>query len=903
MSAQYLILCSLLGLGAPLLPAKTPAEELAEVEERYAQNESEWADSIVRKILGNTDAGIELWKKAIEAQVKAGRVVDAANNAEALMLRCKGSALQAEGKAIYDGVLRQMEVELDRFLALKTWGDVDKSANWFRGELAKLMPRMVRVNPVKTRKALALAVVLLQQSPEEVARKQSNRPRGSYSDFLAQLGNSPELTDDVFQLAEKEGLIRDRSWVTSYQSHMASQEAWRDETHVRTVFSSTPFVADVREFKDLFLGDSTLVGMLINRLRWSDDRALKGIVLRDLEARNPRTFGAELVEAMLVEDSQGTLMKAFLERRKQDLSLLSPQSAAVVVALIASKFNQIAVPVPLSPEWADHMKPLLEAESTYLEEVMTPWRKEAVSEIINRGYETALNEVVWIFRRTACRDQEKAVLFLEQAVKLARAHEAAFGDQFSAALMRKAMSIPETLARVMKIAEREGLGAGGGGRSGTVSAGLNLDEVMRDPQRLVAYLDAAGLLGDVKKFTAGWRPDEPFEHGVMQRLATQLPGRKDVADGVCKLLAQRQPRTFGTEVVLMLLTPAGDLGLPRVLRDYQGEISALPADLQGEMARFGMALCRDLGGLAQALPNSAAALKARQAELQSAATQDIEKILNATDAKQYFAQIPGGYPYVRQLMSDPSEQMVQTAKSLAVVAEFDAKKAGAAFKKYTEMLAAADPMRVQPDQRINFSPTGPWLAVCLGHPSLLRWVNEAVLAISRNENYFWNKCVDDSLFPDRAFASLRTTAQLLKNHELLVAATDFAPMVWGQRRSTLQTVVTKLRNQPPALKDELVKHLQSRGTLNFGEMVIVAACLPNWKSGTDLLRSKESEMALLSPPVRQVVQEVFGASSTGGGPGGAPPTTTSMGGGSSGSPAGWPGSGSADETVSAEEVE
>ncbi|WP_038163844.1 hypothetical protein [Verrucomicrobium sp. BvORR106] len=903
MSAKYLILCSLLGLGAPLLPAKTPAEELVEVEERYAQDKPEWADSIVREILGNHDAGIEWWKKAIEAQVKAGRVVDAANNAEVVMLRCKGSALQAEGKAIYEGVLRQMEAELDRFLAFKSWGDVDKGARWFRGELAKLMRRMVRVNPAKTRKALALAATLVQQSPEEVARKQSNRPRGSYSDFLAQLGNTPELADDVFRLADKDGLIRDRTWVSSYESFMSSQECWRDASHVRAVFSSTPFVAEAKDFRDFFLGDSTLIGMLINRLKWSDDRELKGSVLRDLAARKPRAFGAELVETMLVEDSQGTLMKEFLARRKQDLSLLSPQSAAVVVALIASKFNQIAVPVPLSPEWADRMKPLLEAESKYLEEVMTPWRKEAVSEVINRGYETALDEASWIFRRTACRDQEKAVLFLEQAVKLAGAHEAAFGDQFSAALMRKANSIPETLARVMKIAEREGLGAGGGGRSGMVSAELNLDEVMRDPQRLVAYLDAAGLLGDVKKFTAAWRPDEPFEHGVVKRLATKLPGRKDAADGVCKLLAQRQPRTFGTEVVLMLLTPAGDLGLPQVLRDYQGEISALPADLQEEMARFGMALCRDLGGLAQALPNSEAALKARQAEVQSAATQDVEKILNATDPKKYFAQIAGGYPYMRLLTSAPSEEMVQMTRSLAIVAEFDAKKAGAALKKYTEMLAAADPMRVEPDQRINFSSTGPWLAACLGNPRLLRWVNEAVLTISRVENYYWNKCVEDSLFPDRAFASLRTTVQLLKNHELLVAATDFAPMVWGRRRSTLQMVVTKLRNQPPALKDELVKHLQSRGTLNFGETVIVAACLPNWKSGTDLLRSKESEMALLSPPVREMVQELLGASSAGGGPGGAPPTTTSTGGGSSGPPAGWPGSGSAEETVSAEGVE
>lgn len=896
MRANFLLLCSYLGLGISLLPAKTPTEELVEVEERYSQNDAQGADSIVRNILNNREAGIVLWEKAIQAQVKAGRVVDAANNAEALMLRSRGSSLHAEGKAIYEDVTRKMEAELDRFLAYKSWGDVENSSYWFRSELAKLMRRTVRVNPVKTRRVLVLAVKLLQESPEEVASRRSNRPRGSYSDFLAQLGQAPELADDVFQLAEKAGLDRDRSWVSSYQSFMSGTECWRDETHVRAVFSSTPFVADARNFKDLFLGDSTLVGTLVTQLRWADNRELKGIILRDLEARQPRTFGAELVEAMLVEDSQGTLMKEFLSRRKTDLSLLPPRSPAVVVTLIASKFKQLAVPAPLSPEWADRMKPLLEAETSYLEEVMTPWRKEAVSEIINQGYgyETALHEASWIFRRLACRDQEKAVLFLEQVVKLARSHQAAFGDQFLPALMRKVGAFPETLSRVMKLAEREGLGAGGEGSSNLVSSALNVDELMRDPQRLVTYLEVAGLLGDAKRFTAGWRPDEPFENGVVKRLVNRLPARKDAADGVCKLLVQRQPRTFGTEVVLMLLTPSGDLGLPQVLRDYQSEITALPADLQGEMARFCASVCRDLDGLAQALPNAAESLKARQGEVQSAATQDVEKILNATDPKQYFAQVSKGHPGLRQLMIDPSPQMVQTARSLAVVAEFDEKKAGEAFKKYLEMLAAADPVRVPPDQRLDFSSTGPWLVACLAHPGLLRWTSEAARANTRSDNFFWNRYVEETLFPDRAFASLRTTSQFLKNHKLLVPATDFSPMVWGRRLNTLQQAATKLRNQPAAVKDELVKLLRSRGTLNFGETVIVAACLPSWNSGMDLLRSKESELALLAPPVGQMVQEVFGASHAGGSSSQPSPGMFPSAGG---------GPGAAGEMVSAEAVE
>lgn len=801
-----------------------------------------------------------VWAEAIRVQRDAGLLGDAADAAESLTRWTKGTPRNASYQQLLEDVMLKHEAELDRVLAANKWTDLGEGEPEFYQRLSQVLRRMARLQAARSEQVLVKAVALLKQGPGELEHRGSVRWDGPVSRFLAMMGNTPELARAVLKMADTEGLTLRRDWCADYARSMTSKERWSESGHVKALFTATPFVGEVDEYHDLFLpgpASETLVAELVTKLAQDDVSDLKVLWLQEVASRKERAFGMELVACLVKDDGQNTGLKNFLARRKAELAKLSGEKALALATLLATKVEALRSPAPMPAELADLVNPLWDAESAYLNEIQARWRDALSFGDLKLNADAAVAVVTRAFPRLAVRSRTHAIQLLEQTCKLIRDSHVDAEGRLMAGLLQEVALFPETLSVVLLIAEREGVLQQGGWRQQVLGGGWRPEKHTAQPERLITYLEAAGVLGDAMTFTAGWRTNEPFRTEFVTRVTNSLVVQRGVTDDVVKLLGQRTPRTFGTDVLRALLRPGSDVTLVQVAQTYRDELTLLPADRRAEVVRFFAYWVSDLEGLARTLPAFQEALEATLADRRAAAFAKVDLILTAEKPQ---ALPEGALPDATTFARGPrraTSVMIDLAADLATVALVDPPKAESAFKKYTGMIVAASPKDLNPRQQLIFGPVGPWLQCCLKHPGLHVWARDAALKIDPAGNTFWAGRVRDELFPKFEFEDASGAVVLMEKNGLLAAIAKYDPIVWAPGESSLGMALNRIRSEPVTLRKDVAKLLASRTPRTLGTTVMMAACETTGEPANKVLGECLHELQTLPPATLKTVHDAL----------------------------------------------
>ncbi|WP_075090642.1 hypothetical protein [Verrucomicrobium spinosum] len=513
------------------------------------------------------------------------------------------------------------------------------------------MRRAIKVDRAKTEAVLKHAYALLKQSPEEQNTIQAGSREGPANQYLMKMGCVPQLMRQVLELADASGVSRTTAWSSQYFAQMQGEEKMRDVAHAFSILQGTPVVADVGEFRDIALRGSsweTALGEIASWFRWDQYSDLKKQVLTELASRQPRTFGSELTGCLIGDEEDNRMMTAFLKRRREALGRLTDEAASNLLALLGTRYYAITSPVPLDPALKELLNPLLEAETWHLDSVRFTWRAMKGFDELKLDPRSAALEAHHSFRRLAVRDQGLARQFLEDGLRLFRTLPGKEGENGARELLQEAANEPEMLDAVLKLAAREGFTQQGDWLSTTLFRAWRPGDHVPQPQRLITFLEAAGVLGNASDFTRYWRVDEPHDKGFVKRILSTFAGRPSAGKVFLPVLMAQKPRTFGADVLQALLNPVYERNLTQVVAEYRTELETLPADRQAELARFLTLWVRDLDALALAAPGLAAGLKLHQSEKNESAQSLVDRILNAAQMKELF---DGSSPHDMEMRS------------------------------------------------------------------------------------------------------------------------------------------------------------------------------------------------------------------------------------------------------------
>ncbi|MEZ0387454.1 MAG: hypothetical protein ACAI34_10330, partial [Verrucomicrobium sp.] len=805
------------------------------------------------------------WEQVIRLQMESGLLDVAARNAETLVERSALTPPKAAHLRLLQDVIALHGKEMDRVLSMKAWADAGLPVDEFYTGLAKVLRRGVQADPVKADRAFRHAHAILQQSQEEQNYRQAGRYASSDAPsarFLAQLGCAPGLMKSVWEIADATALTQNRDWCSDYVSRMDDSDLLREPGYALAIFSGTPFVAEAGEFRDIMMpgfSEGTMLGELTMMLSQSSQSDLKQQILRSLAARKPRTFGVELVECLLTDEYQDNnkRLKLFLVRRKADLSKLGDQAASTLMALLAARFYALTSPAPLDAELAALVAPLHEPETWYLDSIRFGWQKVAKVDDLKLDPESAKAIAAYVFERLVVRDQKQALQFLTQTIKLFRTEDENQSSRIAQGVLQEAAKVPETLSEVLKMAAREGFTQEGDWLQATLTRAWRPGDHVEQPQRMLIFLDATGVLGNAHEFAAGWKTGEPHEKGFVKRILSTFSGRPSAAKVFLPLLESRQKRSFGADVLTALMKPGSDVTLIEVAGRYRVELVALPADLQEEMVRFLSLWVRDLGALSKATPGFGQELQGMQKDRAGEAVVEVDKLLAAPSLQVLLKNSQGEIQELQMSMGRPTPLMTRMAKSLAEAHPADPSKAAGGFKKFTGMIRSENRGGPPSSMQLQHGGLGGWLLVCLDHPALVPMVRETVVSLSPNSDMFWMQKAEEKLFPPEAFADGGSAVLLMERLGFLGAAEALDPQPWGGGRTQLEMMGRRVRTMPGAAKIQAAEMLRARQPVTLGSILMAALCQNTSSQAAPILDLALADLEKLSPQKKQAVCQML----------------------------------------------
>ncbi|MBE2283853.1 MAG: hypothetical protein IAE77_10390 [Prosthecobacter sp.] len=493
--------------------------------------------------------------------------------------------------------------KVDAVLAAKTWGDLGQQEHAFVESFARLLRDVARFDLEKAAAAAAHAVELLRSSPEQKqmqARRENELPT---SRFLHTLAQSPVLLPVIFKLAEADGLMDQYLW--RYQLRNRLEQVAHHAREAPALFTATPFVAEAGEFIDIEDSDKsepTLLAHLINAIENND----KCRVVREHLARQPDTFGVELLRAFFHREPgddayvrsfynskrpNDAPVLAFIRKRGAEFVKLSPRASYCVFALLNARFQGLEAKVAQDPALQAALQPLFHAERSHFEADVTRWMKISDLRGSGHGYHDVIESCERLLDRLAQQDKARAVALLDHVSTLLAQQEVRNnGGQRQPAhqtqvarWLQRASRVPELLSEVRQRAEQSGAASDAKWLTEQMRTSAQISGLRGQPARLVALLEASGMLNAAATFAAGFLP---AAEGQQPRTQLELMMTDFHSHpGLAEILQQRQPPTFGSRLVQLLLSSTAE-DRAEFARSHAEEIAACPPVQQRLLAEF-----------------------------------------------------------------------------------------------------------------------------------------------------------------------------------------------------------------------------------------------------------------------------------------------------------------------------
>lgn len=857
---------------AGLLAADSVEDILQQCQELISKGQAQSANTQLERLLESRMTDEALWSRGIRMQMEAGLLPDSAKNLNHLMLLSGSSTPKPEHQKLREGLLARHLQELDRILAMKVWSDVGDDADQFSYRVAALLQTASVKHPEKSSRVVRHVFGLLLESPEE-KRHQGIRDHEQLSSaFLTRLGSSPALMETVLSMADEYNLPRQRDWAWDYATNMSGLIMTESLSAMSPVFTESLLAADVNRFRDVALvgtSSRSLLGEVVSPLAYAPYRGdLQKQVLKLLEARQPRTFGTELIGVMLERDNQEAI-KAFLKRRREDLGKLKPEAASTMLALLSTGIYAIESPAPLPDELAVLLKPLLDAEKVFLDAERLAWQSCQTLEDAGLPGTAGRYHALRLLERLVARDPEKVAPFFDHTVELLRGRGSDGSLKELAEFLQEASRTPELIKLVVRHAAREGISQKSGWLQETFSQGWYPGGHSEQPQRLLTFLEAAGLLGDARSFASQWVAGENHAKGFIPRVKLTLESRREAYDAFVPALRDRQPRTFGADMLHALITAGDDSTIVRVVAARQQEIMALPADQQAEMAAFLSEWEWDLEALVREAPALRPLLLPRVEERRAAARTEMERILAANSLDDIRK---GASQELNALLKGKGDRasftFAKMAANLGLMMKTAPEPAAGAFEKMGDLIQQADAKRGLPASwPFTQTSLGGWYLLCCSHASLLEPARTALARRHVSLDLGWVQKTEDKILPPSIFAEAANTVALLESYHLLGDEARLGSVRTLTSRPVLELVAERFRGMPAAAKEGLVQLLRSRAQPALGSDIMLALLSPTAGDAGRLLQQqvdairqldRDDKLAALQA-LRQMFPELAGA--------------------------------------------
>lgn len=484
-------------------------------------------------------------------------------------------SLDAEGLTMLEPLTqaqRERSVQMaEVILNASTWDQAKLDEYNNDEKLLQIIRDVAATDPDKAARVLKHSVGLLKQTPAQLQSNSANG--GPVFDLLVQMGQVPKLINITLELAQKEGLSS--TWTSRFTYAMEEGNALNQPQHVLAMFQDTPFVAEAKDFRGLTIpgrSEGSALVRMCGILRSSNYGPSAAALKKDLQGRNPKTFGVRLTLALL--DNAPKALETFLISETEALGQLPGAEASGLLVALGARDSMYRMPHRLTESLQTALAPLFEAQAeddkTVLEAFLEAPTLQAGGRALGESEELAAK-----LRRYVRHHPKEALPIFEKLTLLFAAESRSQNNLLHTPLaywLRQCAQIPELFGTAMHRAETEGL-AEERDWMNSLHSGLNEGQQLQDAASLIALLKGSSFLGESKDFRA-YPLIGSTEGSILGYVVAQMQRKKELREAVLKGL-QDFPDTFGHALLRSLLHEQPRVALLEFLKDHPEDVAEM----------------------------------------------------------------------------------------------------------------------------------------------------------------------------------------------------------------------------------------------------------------------------------------------------------------------------------------
>ncbi|MCX6848530.1 MAG: hypothetical protein NTY98_06390, partial [Verrucomicrobia bacterium] len=497
-----------------------------------------------------------------------------------------------------------LRLQANAMLASKTWEEFNHNQSQPES-LIQFLLKFVVIDQARSTAVAHHALKLMHAGGPQQAAIGIGSSDTPSSLLIMSLAQVPPLLGTSLTLAEDDGLDQSLGWCSKYS--FLFDEALKNPDTQLYVFQDTPFTAEAAAFRDLRVDDPfepTLLARIINSLEHECVACEK--INRWLD-RQPATFGTRLLQAFLHRgpaDEPGLLsfydephrpdnsrIFDFIRQHHHDFTRIAPQCAPALLALFHARLPDLKSRIEADPRLQASLQPLVEADSRQLDSAVAEFLrlinlKQARCnsyELMQRGQQ--------LIDRLAPVNKARALEVLDHVSKIMATEEILAQSRGKlqpphltgvAQWLQFAALTPELFDDIMQRATECGAARNPVWMQRALTHVMDLHHLRHKPERVLPLLETLHMLDPFATFNPWPVPHSDNPQTLLEAWQEKLQNHT----ALIAALAERKPRTFGIDLLLLLSTKATDEKITAFARTHAQEFAAATREQQKLLIDF-----------------------------------------------------------------------------------------------------------------------------------------------------------------------------------------------------------------------------------------------------------------------------------------------------------------------------
>ncbi len=405
-----------------------------------------------------------------------------------------------------------------------------------------------------------------------------------------------DLNLEVLPLVLEDALSDNRQWQSGFLGYLTNHEYFLDPKRTIKAMQILGFLGDAGSFNARPLDQdgrqTAMAGMILGFQNMnSSNRPALETLKKHLEERQPRTFGADLVLALLDNDKDKA-MAVFLTRYNADLTGMNQDRRQEVLSQVKANLKGYPNTEEMDDAIMAALRPLLpegELKTLKLEdqlaEILSPdkWGKENNDDV--RAAQAAASAIA----STAQKHPRKAITGLKKAVELLKDSPTqknpayAASEKPLAALLQPLLLVPDLFSAALMQADEAGILADGiwTSRLKEQISGLIQNGTWTGKQVVAGFFASNCFVGEAEDFQPvliSQKRTSTLLGGITRSLLlSDTEEHSKLKQETLQLLRTQEPRTFGSELVAIMISQDAKEAVD-FIRRRSADFSKIPPD-------------------------------------------------------------------------------------------------------------------------------------------------------------------------------------------------------------------------------------------------------------------------------------------------------------------------------------